>query len=213
MPRDWYGPQPHLRRGDQPDRVKVRWVEPCGHTRFFRWLPEEKRHETLEVCADGEIEQVKESLRARGIETFGHGPLYSVPGSPMERFDLGEAPAGSLWDAVWMHQWPDSCGADGLALVVKLPNKRDWHIDSRASNCDSKCADCGKPYHAHDIYGKVGCPKFVESRPHKCWCRHGDPKTGMLHVDKSGVTCGAGAGSILAGDYHGFLHSGYLTKT
>jgi hypothetical protein len=47
---------------------------------------------------------------------------------------------------------------------------------------------------------------------HKCWVRHGDPRTGELHVDKNGVTCSAGAGSILSGSYHGFLHNGYLVE-
>ena len=37
------------------------------------------------------------------------------------------------------------------------------------------------------------------------------PRTGNVHVDKSGDTCAAGAGSILIGGYHGFLHNGYLT--
>jgi hypothetical protein len=32
-----------------------------------------------------------------------------------------------------------------------------------------------------------------------------------LHVDKAGLTCQAGAGSILCGNYHGFLHNGELT--
>lgn len=32
----------------------------------------------------------------------------------------------------------------------------------------------------------------------------------MITVDKNGTTCAAGAGSISAGPYHGFLRNGQL---
>lgn len=129
---------------------------------------------------------------------------------------------GMMWDAWW---YGKERGADGISLVVKLPNLHDWAVDTTASNCDSPCKNCGKPYNAHiDDKGWTsgrcsptaqyddGTPTYQDSRPeHKCWVRHGDPKTGSVHVDKDGVTCGAGAGSILSGSYHGFLHGGYLT--
>lgn len=79
-------------------------------------------------------------------------------------------------------------GPDGKYLVATCPNGSGWLVDSRASNC-------GKP----------------KDNNHKCWVRHGDPKSGKLHVDKNGVTCTAGGGSIVAGDYHGFLHNGRFT--
>jgi hypothetical protein len=44
---------------------------------------------------------------------------------------------------------------------------------------------------------------------HRCWVRHGEPP--RITVDKNGPTCQAGAGSILAGDYHGFLRDGAFT--
>lgn len=47
---------------------------------------------------------------------------------------------------------------------------------------------------------------------HKCWVRHGRPEDGSLHVDKNGHTCGAGAGSIDTGKWHGFLHNGELVE-
>jgi hypothetical protein len=75
---------------------------------------------------------------------------------------------------------------DGDHLVVVCPNGYTWDIDSRASNCTM-------PYDYN----------------HRCWVRHGDPP--KITVDKNGVTCAAGAGSILAGDYHGFLQNGILT--
>lgn len=97
---------------------------------------------------------------------------------------LRDAPPGAMWDAVWM---PDACKVDGRYLIVRLPNGRDWCIDDEASNCTRK-----------------------GDAAHKCWVRHGDPPN--LTVDKNGNTCSAGAGSILAGDYHGFLRNGVLTE-
>ena len=95
------------------------------------------------------------------------------------------APPGASWDAWWM---PESWrGPDGIALMVRCPNGRDWHVDGEASNCTRK------------------------REPHQCWVRHGDPRECRVTVDKSGDTCAAGAGSIQAGDYHGFLQAGVLT--
>lgn len=103
------------------------------------------------------------------------------------RFTLRKPTPGAMWDAWWMPEcWK---GVDGIALMVALPNGRDWHVDGRASNCTLPNDD-----------------------KHRCWVRHGDPRTGNVHVDKSGLTCAAGAGSILAGNYHGFLHNGYLVS-
>ena len=75
----------------------------------------------------------------------------------------------------------DNCPGEHLYAV--LPNGRYWDIDSRASNC-------GRP----------------DDRTHRCWVRHGEPPN--VTVDKQGDTCTAGAGSILADDYHGFLRAG-----
>lgn len=78
-------------------------------------------------------------------------------------------------------------GADGRCLAVILPNGREWMIDAEASNCTRK-----------------------GDRTHKCWVRHGEPPN--ITVGKDGETCDAGAGSIMAGDYHGFLRDGVLTE-
>jgi len=75
---------------------------------------------------------------------------------------------------------------DQRHLYAILPNGHHWDIDSRAKNC-------GSP----------------QDFTHRCWVRHGEPP--MVHVDKNGQTCTAGAGSILAGNYHGFLHNGQFT--
>jgi|SRR6185312_241911 len=84
----------------------------------------------------------------------------------------------------------DNCS--GTHVYVVLPDRGDgylhhWNVDGRCSNCT-----------------------LPEDREHRCWVRSGDPRAGTLHVDKNGRTCAAGAGSILSGKYHGFLHGGVL---
>lgn len=104
-----------------------------------------------------------------------------------ELLTLREAPAGAMWDATWYDDRAEYTGADGITLVVRTPGG-EWMVDSRASNCTLPNDDV-----------------------HKCWVRHGDPrKPETLHVDKNGLTCAAGAGSIQCGSYHGFLHNGEL---
>lgn len=102
---------------------------------------------------------------------------------------LRDAPPGAMYDAYWYHAMPEYCGLDGRALIVKLPNGVPWHIDGCANNCTDQ-AD----------FHRGG---------HKCWVRHGEPP--LITVDKAGKTCGAGAGSILSGNYHGFLRQGVFT--
>jgi len=99
-------------------------------------------------------------------------------------FRHSELPPGACYDA-W---WDPRKGPDGRALVVVLPTGTPWHIDGRANNCT-----------------------MPNDKVHRCWCRHGRPEDGTLHVDKNGVTCAAGAGSIAVPGYHGFLHHGKLT--
>jgi hypothetical protein len=87
----------------------------------------------------------------------------------------------------WRRHW--HLGPDGKVLIVVCPNGRSWIIDSYCSNCTRRGED------------------------HSCWCRHGEPP--FITVDKicnpGETTCAAGAGSIQAGDYHGFLQNGMLT--
>ncbi len=112
------------------------------------------------------------------------GERVTLRGGAEEVGGLPAAAPGAMWDARWMVDR----GPDGIHLIVRCPNGHDWHVDSRASNCT-----------------------MPDDREHRCWVRHGDPRTEPVTVDKNGVTCAAGAGSILAGDYHGFLASGTLT--
>lgn len=99
---------------------------------------------------------------------------------------LRDETPGMMWDAWWMGEY--SKGPDGKCLVVNCPNGHQWMIDGPASNCTMK-NDTGP-------YGKA----------HRCWIRHGTPP--LITVDKAGKTCAAGAGSIQAGNYHGFLRNG-----
>lgn len=108
-----------------------------------------------------------------------------------EETTLADAPIGACWNAFWMVERDNPIwqGPDGRCLVVKCPDGHDWMVDSRASNCT-----------------------MPEDKVHKCWVRHGRPEDGTLHVDKDGVTCAAGAGSIDTGTWHGFLHHGQLVQ-
>lgn len=99
-----------------------------------------------------------------------------------EEMGLQDAPPGAMWWAPWMEQFCK--GPDGKCLVVKTPGG-DWMVDSRASNCTMPDDDV-----------------------HKCWVRHGEAP--RVTVDKDGSTCGAGAGSIICGTWHGFLRDGSL---
>lgn len=108
----------------------------------------------------------------------------------------GQQEPGDMWWASWVvvrdaggalrSRWWDNESDPRGHLMVKLPNGHVWDIDARASNCGREA-----------------------DRTHRCWIRHGEPP--LITVDKNGDTCSAGAGSILAGDYHGFLRNGELT--
>jgi hypothetical protein len=90
---------------------------------------------------------------------------------------------GAMWFAIWYpinFEWQNEAGPH---LIVVLPNGRLWDIDDRANNCT-----------------------LPNDATHRCWVRHGE--TPLVTVDKAGPTCAAGAGSIIAGDYHGFLRNG-----
>lgn len=109
-----------------------------------------------------------------------------------ERSDTGELVSindsskipGALYYAWWLKNNPSY--PDTGPLYAICPNGYPWNIDGRASNCT-----------------------MPEDNKHRCWVRHGEPPE--ITVDKNGYTCAAGAGSIQAGDYHGFLQNGHFT--
>jgi len=114
-------------------------------------------------------------------------PEYAKSDAENIFYTLENAPAGAMWNADWLLQEGSNKnrGPDGHCLVVRTPGG-DWVIDGKASNCDRPDDDS-----------------------HKCWVRHGIPP--LITVDKNGATCGAGAGSIAIGKYHGHLVNGELT--
>ena len=108
-----------------------------------------------------------------------------------------ETPVGAMWWCPWLGEYgrADSKSrpgqarcyqpTDGKYLAVRTPGGT-WIIDSRCSNCT-----------------------MPNDNVHHCWVRHGEPPD--VTVDKNGITCAAGAGSIQCNDWHGFLVDGYLT--
>jgi hypothetical protein len=116
--------------------------------------------------------------QARFIKQIGEQngqPIYDTASGSPEPGDL-----------FWVEHIGSACylwdNCDGRHLYGVLPNGRWWNIDGRAGNCAQK-----------------------SDRLHRCWIRHGSPEEGNVHVDKEGLTCEAGAGSIDAG-WHGHLH-------
>lgn len=130
-----------------------------------------------------------------------------------KRLDTGETfwadygsdmPIGAMWEEeVWddhgngeVYKGNGNWNNDsGIHLFVIVPIKYSdgtfgghrWDVDSRASNCDQQ----------HD-------------RMHRCWVKHGELPN--ITVDKAGLTCGAGAGSIMVPGWHGFLQNGILKE-
>lgn len=101
---------------------------------------------------------------------------------------ISEFGVGAMWFSYWLWKGAEWDNETGPHLLVRCPNgdgTRDWDIDSRASNCT-----------------------LPNDRLHRCWVRHGDPPN--ITVDKSGLTCSAGAGSIALPNWHGFLRGGQL---
>lgn len=117
----------------------------------------------------------------------GHttAPLYRDPRTG-QLVTLRDAEPGAMVRADWCSWLPSQ--DDDAPLVVKLPNGDLWYVDDQAANCTM--------------------PGDNFQKQHHCWIRHGAPPD--VTVDKQGITCGAGAGSIASGNYHGFLHNGWL---
>lgn len=114
-----------------------------------------------------------------------------------EVLTLREAPDGALWVAWWFN-WK---GPDGLCVVAKCPGGSEWIIDGVASNCPHRTGLRSAEYDPDPASGP---------QHHRCWVRHGSPP-GVITIDKNGHSCAAGAGSIVAGSYHGFLQNGAFT--
>lgn len=127
--------------------------------------------------------------------------------------ESGDLEPGSMYWSEWYPHELGNCpfndwsNCDGRHLHVVLPNKHSWDVDSRASNCTLKVRDTPCPENTETGEHTATC----KCRTHRCWVRSGDPETEPVTAGKSGPTCTAGAGSILSGDYHGFLVDGVLS--
>ena len=131
-------------------------------------------------------------------ESTGMHPMWVRRDTGEIKDHVRDFGVGALYYADWEHS--DRTDTEGRLLwgfdwdnlyeppLHVITPGGEWNIDARASNCTMK-----------------------NDRFHRCWVRHGLPPD--VHVDKIGFTCGAGAGSIICGGYHGFLHNGKLTVT
>jgi hypothetical protein len=148
---------------------------------------------------------MSEPIKCFFVEDTGqYGPVQQLPSggtrqSPiLRRTDTGEEfakgyaelPIGAMWYGSWYPEgWCNPQLGEGKALIVKTPGG-DWLVDQQARNCTM--------------------PDDLHQEKHHCWIIHGTPPE--ITVDKDGVTCNAGAGSIQQGTWHGFLKNGYLVE-
>lgn len=144
-------------------------------------------------------------LDGRGHRRHAIAEAWTSEVDDVRRLDTGEIVATDVWSlsscrvAGAMFWWSlSSAEADerrpgshhffsGPQLTVILPDLQPWDIDSRASNCT-----------------------MPDDFEHRCWIRHGEPPANT--VDKNGLTCAAGGGSIQTGSWHGYLRDGLLVE-
>lgn len=107
---------------------------------------------------------------------------------------------------------PSGTPEPGDLFFLNIDYDSKHHCSGRWSNCDGNHLHCVLPEGTHwDIDSRANNCTMPDDSLHRCWIRHGDPETGLVHVDKQGHTCAAGAGSIAVPGYHGFLHNGVLS--
>jgi hypothetical protein len=108
-------------------------------------------------------------------------PQYDTPSGEAEAGDLYWVDEKCAEEGYCPHGWTN---CDGKHLNGVTPDLWHWDMMSRASNCTLR-----------------------EDTLHRCWVVHNND--GVIHVDKAGLTCQAGAGSIVSPKgWHGFLHNG-----
>lgn len=115
-------------------------------------------------------------------EPFGEKAIRQLFRERNYNTRTGSPEVGDLFYQDWdgYNYWDNQVGPN---LIAVCPGGFQWNIDSRASNC--------------------GLPN---DRLHRCWVRHGEVPN--ITVDKKGLTCKAGAGSIKTSNWHGFLRNG-----
>lgn len=176
--------------------LRVRWGSGCSGPRSYhraeRHLADSARLDDAEIGADASA--IAPARWPAACDDCGApAPVDAVREVIRRRlYDTasGQPEPGDLYWADWfgcdarggrcIHGWTN---CDGAHLMAVLPSGEVFDIDGRAFNCT-------RP----------------EDTVHRCWVRHGSPPA--VTVDKNGLTCGAGGGSIAAADYHGFLVGG-----
>ncbi|TAL46450.1 MAG: hypothetical protein EPN91_00220, partial [Salinibacterium sp.] len=159
--------------GSASEYDESRWPTTCDH------CPAQAPPQTVHkrCCAAPDCTQTRPVVMRQVFRRT----LYEVQGEspPVQRI-RAELEIGDMYYATWFdcEQRAGNChhgwiNCDGKHLMVVLPNGREWDVSGRASNCTLK-----------------------DDNVHRCWVRHGDPESGNVHVDKAGLTCSAGAGSI-----------------
>lgn len=155
------------------------------------------RHASRELGGDGHIDYfwvptpcLYCGASFKGSMEWPHVSRHAGTEAVWSTEDGNLHPGDMRWQAHYLDRtecWPAGwTNCSGQHLHVMLPNRVDWDIDSRASNCT-----------------------LPDDTTHRCWVRTGEPP--KVTAGKAGSTCSAGAGSIRAGDYHGFLQDGVLT--
>jgi hypothetical protein len=175
--------------------VPVRFVYPRGSQRYqhVMWTTSE-RCDGRALHSARRFEDPTDVVRPSPSGQLEPGNMFWADWLPHEPCDDPGPFRCADWknsDGSYAKRGWHNC-VDGRHLNVMLPNGITWDVDSRASNCDMP----------NDVL-------------HRCWQRRFNPETETpkFTVGKDQPTCGAGAGSIQSGDYHGFLHDGALRPT
>jgi hypothetical protein len=137
-------------------------------------------------CADCGAPIPEPSSKLTQVGEKGFYVVRQVFSSRLYDNQSGEPEPGDIF-RMHYHDPKDCCywdNCDGTHLFGVLPTGYQWDMDSRASNCT-----------------------LPNERAHRCWTKTGSPEAGTLDVGKGGHTCAAGAGSIDAPGWHGFLRN------
>lgn len=162
--------------------MRTRLIEPIG--KRLRILFQSGKQITLSKLHSihAELDDIESTIHWK-ILIDNFGPRLGWGLDTVYNNESGKPQPGDMFWFSSTYKNFDWDNFEGPELHVILPNGIEWNIDSHANNCDMK-----------------------DDRFHRCWIRHGEPPN--ITVDKKGITCHAGAGSIQGGDYHGFLTNG-----
>lgn len=179
--------------------LRVFWGSNCGTNgchdsrRFITDLPGHFLDVDKDGHAGGSVSDYPEPMWPKKCDCCGElvpeDAKRQVFNQRLYNSTNGRPEPGDLFYESWLPENMYWDNHKGPHLLLVLPNGHVFNTDARASNCTMK-----------------------EDRTHRCWVKHGaEIPMDKITLDKDGHTCSAGAGSILSGDYHGFLKNGELT--